>query len=112
MDDTRILLAHGNGGRLMRELITDIFARHLRNPLLHTDARYIASFARAARHNRVAVVAGDTEVVRRGEGSGLYLTVTGIGVRRAGANLAMARIPPGGGGVGCGPGGGPGVAGG
>ena len=38
MDDTRILLAHGNGGRLMRELITDIFARHLANPLLDTDA--------------------------------------------------------------------------
>lgn len=164
MDDTRILLAHGNGGRLMRELITDIFARHLGNPLLDTDAdavtlphvdgeimvttdgftveplefpggdigslavhgvvndlavagadplyftlsalieegleisaldRYIASFARAARHNRVAVVAGDTKVVRRGEGSGLYLTVAGIGVRRAGAKLAMGRIAPG-----------------
>ena len=38
MDDTRILLAHGNGGRLMRELIADIFARHLGNPLLDTDA--------------------------------------------------------------------------
>ncbi|PKO73623.1 MAG: hydrogenase expression/formation protein HypE, partial [Betaproteobacteria bacterium HGW-Betaproteobacteria-17] len=38
MDDTRILLAHGNGGRLMRELINDIFARHLGNPLLDTDA--------------------------------------------------------------------------
>ncbi|HEX7970954.1 MAG TPA: hydrogenase expression/formation protein HypE, partial [Thiobacillus sp.] len=38
MNDTRILLAHGNGGRLMRELITDLFARHLGNPLLDTDA--------------------------------------------------------------------------
>jgi len=56
--------------------------------------RYIASFARAARHNHVAVVAGDTKVVRRGEGSGLYLSVTGIGVRRAGARLAMDRIVP------------------
>ena len=27
--DTHIGLAHGNGGRLMRELIKDIFARHL-----------------------------------------------------------------------------------
>ena len=163
MDDTRILLAHGNGGRLMRELISDIFARHLGNPLLDTDAdavalpqvdgdlmvttdgftvepltfpggdigslavhgvvndlavagadplyftvsalieegleiaaldRYIGSFARAARQSRVAVVAGDTKVVRRGEGSGLYLSVTGIGVRRAGARLGMARITP------------------
>lgn len=38
MSEQRILLAHGNGGRYMRELITDIFARHLANPVLNTDA--------------------------------------------------------------------------
>jgi hydrogenase expression/formation protein HypE len=38
MNDERILLAHGNGGRYMRELITEIFARHLGNPVLDTDA--------------------------------------------------------------------------
>ena len=38
MNDERILLAHGNGGRYMRELISDIFARHLGNPVLDTDA--------------------------------------------------------------------------
>ena len=27
-----ISLAHGNGGRLMRDLIEDVFARHLGNP--------------------------------------------------------------------------------
>jgi hydrogenase expression/formation protein HypE len=164
MDDTRILLAHGNGGRLMRELIADIFARHLGNPLLDTDAdavavpqldgelmlttdgftvqplefpggnlgslavhgvvndlavagadpryftlsalieeglefevleRLIASFAEAARENGVAVVAGDTKVVRRGEGGGLYLSVAGLGVRRAAAPLAIESIAPG-----------------
>lgn len=164
MDDTRILLAHGNGGRLMRELITDVFARHLGNPLLDTDAdavtlphvdgeimvttdgftvqplefpggnlgslavhgvvndlavagadpryltlsalieeglevevldRLIASFAAAARESGVAVVAGDTKVVRRGEGGGLYLTVAGIGVKRATAPLAIKSIAPG-----------------
>lgn len=164
MDDSRILLAHGNGGRLMRELIADIFVRHLGNPLLDTDAdavtlpridgellvtvdgftvdplefpggdigslavhgvvndlavagadplyctlsalieeglaiakldRYIASFAHAARHNHMAVVAGDTKVVRRGEGGGLYLAVTGVGVRRAQARLDPGRIVPG-----------------
>ena len=163
MDDTRILLAHGNGGRLMRELIAGIFARHLANPLLDTDAdavalppldgevmvttdgftvqplefpggnlgslavhgvvndlavagaepryltlsalieegleitvleRLIASFAEAARDSGVAVVAGDTKVVRRGEGGGLYLAVTGIGVRRATAPLAIESIVP------------------
>ena len=32
-----ISLAHGNGGRYMRELIDDLFARHLANPLLNTQ---------------------------------------------------------------------------
>ncbi len=164
MDDTRILLAHGNGGRLMRELIADIFARHLANPVLDTDAdavalppldgeimvttdgftvqplefpggnlgslavhgvvndlavagadpryltlsalieeglevevldRLIASFAAAARESGVAVVAGDTKVVRHGEGGGLYLSVAGIGVKRAGAPLDIESIAPG-----------------
>jgi hydrogenase expression/formation protein HypE len=164
MNDTRILLAHGNGGRLMRELIADIFARHLANPVLDTDAdavtlppldgevmvttdgftvqplefpggnlgslavhgvvndlavagadpryltlsalieeglevevldRLIASFAAAARESGVAVVAGDTKVVRRGEGGGLYLSVAGIGVKRAQAKLSIESIAPG-----------------
>ncbi|OJZ16863.1 MAG: hydrogenase expression/formation protein HypE [Thiobacillus sp. 65-29] len=164
MNDTRILLAHGNGGRLMRELVTELFARHLGNPLLDTDAdavtlppldgepmvttdgftvqplefpggdlgslavhgvvndlavagadpryftlsalieeglelalldRLIASFAAAARDNGVVVVAGDTKVVRRGEGGGLYLMVAGIGVKRAQAKLAIESIAPG-----------------
>ncbi len=40
MHDTHISLAHGNGGRLMRELIETLFARHMANPLLdvHSDA--------------------------------------------------------------------------
>ncbi len=32
MHDTHISLAHGNGGRHMRELIEEIFARYLVNP--------------------------------------------------------------------------------
>ena len=42
MDDERISLAHGNGGRFMRELISEIFARHLANPLLDTDSDAVA----------------------------------------------------------------------
>ena len=38
MDDTHISLAHGNGGRYMRELIDYIFARHLANPELDVQA--------------------------------------------------------------------------
>jgi hydrogenase expression/formation protein HypE len=38
MEDTHISLAHGNGGRYMRELIAEVFLRHLANPTLDTDA--------------------------------------------------------------------------
>src|SRR5210317_305855 len=145
MEDTHIALAHGNGGRFMRELIDEIFARHLGNPQLDVQAdavalalhgsdimfttdgftvqplefpggdigslavhgttndlavagatplylslnafieegfevatleRLIASLARAARETGVSVVAGDTKVLRRGEGGGLYLATT------------------------------------
>lgn len=37
LEDTYISLAHGNGGRYMRELIEQLFARHLANPELNTD---------------------------------------------------------------------------
>ncbi len=57
--------------------------------------RLIASFAAAARESGVAVVAGDTKVVRRGEGGGLYLSVAGIGVKRAQAPLDIESIAPG-----------------
>ena len=40
--DTHISLAHGNGGRLMRELIDDIFAPALANPQLDTGADAVA----------------------------------------------------------------------
>ena len=32
MEDRFVTLAHGNGGRYMRELIEQVFARHLANP--------------------------------------------------------------------------------
>jgi hydrogenase expression/formation protein HypE len=156
-----ITLAHGNGGRYMRELIEDIFVRHLANPLLDTrcdaahiplDAgevlvttdgftvqplefpggsigslavhgtvndlavsgatplylclsafieegfafeqldRIVASLAQAAAECGVRVVAGDTKVVRRGEGGGVYLAVTGVGLRQPGVRLGMQYI--------------------
>ena len=150
MEDTHIALAHGNGGRFMRELIEEIFARHLSNPGLDVQAdavplalngndvmfttdgftvqplefpggnigslavhgttndlavagavprylslnafieegmeiatldRIIKTLADTAREIGVEVVAGDTKVLRRGEGGGLYLATTGIGIR-------------------------------
>jgi hydrogenase expression/formation protein HypE len=161
MNDERILLAHGNGGRFMRALIEEVFARHLANPELdiHADAvslplppgevlittdgftvqplefpggdigslavhgtvndlavagarpaylslnafieeglefaqldRVIASMARAAKDCGVRVAAGDVKVVNRGEGGGLYLATTGIGVRRPRPRLGLDQI--------------------
>ena len=54
--------------------------------------RIIASLAEAAREASVVVVAGDTKVVRRGEGGGIYLATTGIGVRPANLKLGLDRV--------------------
>jgi len=164
VQDSHISLAHGNGGRLMRELIDGIFARHLGRAHLDTQVdaagillppgrqlittdgftvqplefpggdigslavhgtcndlavcgakpcfltlnafieegleialldRVIASVAAAASETDVAVVAGDTKVVRRGEGGGLYLATTGVGVADPQLRLSIAAIRPG-----------------
>jgi hydrogenase expression/formation protein HypE len=164
MEDDRISLAHGNGGRFMRELIEEIFARHLGKDELDTQAdavpialnggdvlittdgftvqplefpggdigslavhgttndlavagakplyltlnafieegfeiavldRIVASLARAARESGVRITAGDTKVLRRGEGGGLYLATTGVGVRLPGVIPSLSRIEDG-----------------
>ena len=164
MEDTHISLAHGNGGRFMRELIEEIFARHLGAADLDTQAdavpialnggeamittdgftvqplefpggdigslavhgtvndlsvagarpmyltlnafieegfeialldRLVASLALAAREAGVKVSAGDTKVLRRGEGGGLYLATTGVGVRLPGVRPSMQNIQDG-----------------
>ena len=164
MEDDRISLAHGNGGRFMRELIEEIFARHLGpetldiqadaahiplnggDVLITTDGftvqplefpggdigslavhgttndlavagakplyltlnafieegfeiarldRIVASLAKAARDCGVQVCAGDTKVLRRGEGGGLYLATTGVGERLPGVIPSLARIEDG-----------------
>ncbi|MBT3048306.1 MAG: hydrogenase expression/formation protein HypE [Candidatus Thiodiazotropha sp.] len=165
LQDRHISLAHGNGGRYMRELIESLFARYLKNPNLDIQAdaallpgledgdllfttdgftvqplefpggdigslavhgttndlavsgaipkylslnafieegfevaqleRIIKSIADAASATGVEVVAGDTKVVRRGEGGGIYLATTGIGLRARGLELGMNRIAAG-----------------
>jgi len=54
--------------------------------------RIIASLAEAARQANVQVVAGDTKVLPRGEGGGLYLATTGVGIRPHGIELGMDKI--------------------
>jgi hydrogenase expression/formation protein HypE len=163
--DQHVSLAHGNGGRLMRELIEELFAPALANPLLDTRAdavglpapddqelvvttdgftvqplefpggnigslavhgtvndlavsaavprfmtlstfleegleiallrRVIAALADAARACGVAVVAGDTKVLGRGDCDGIYLAATGVGFRPRGARFTFEQVRPG-----------------
>jgi hydrogenase expression/formation protein HypE len=160
--DTHISLAHGNGGRMMRELIEELFVPALENPQLDTGAdavtlpvsadqelvvttdgftvhplefpggnigslavhgtvndlavsgavprfmtlsvfleegleiallrRVIDALATAARDCGVAVVAGDTKVVGRGDCDGIYLAATGIGFKARGTRFASDLV--------------------
>ncbi len=60
-----------------------------------TLERIVRSLGAAAQAAGVQVVAGDTKVLPRGEGGGLYLATTGVGLRPAGADLGLHRIRPG-----------------
>ena len=158
-----ISLAHGNGGRLMRELIEELIARQLAGLLIDIESdavaldidatdnqimfttdgfivqplefpggdigslaihgtvndlcvsgatplylslnmfieeglpiaqleRLLTSMARAAHDCNIKIAAGDTKVVRRGEGSGLYLATTGVGIKPRSLQLGMSHI--------------------
>ena len=58
-------------------------------------ARIVESMARAAREAGVPVVTGDTKVVERGKGDGVFITTTGVGVMPHGLELGGARARPG-----------------
>jgi hydrogenase expression/formation protein HypE len=159
-----ISLAHGNGGRYMRELIEEVFARHLDNPLLNTQNdsvslsleqteiafttdgftvnplefpggsigslaihgtvndlavagaipkylslnafieegmsfeqldRIVKDMADAATEAGVKIVTGDTKVVPRGEGAGVFFATSGIGYKVGKINLGMDQIKAG-----------------
>jgi hydrogenase expression/formation protein HypE len=57
--------------------------------------RICASIAEAAREAEVQIVTGDTKVVNRGHGDGVYLNTSGIGVVPAGRELSGTRCSPG-----------------
>lgn len=162
MLDDHISLAHGNGGRFMRQLIEEIFAKHLHNPLLDTNVdaailplqhqgevvmttdgftvqplefpggnigslaihgtvndlavsgatpyyltlntfieegfeiatleRLVISMAKAAADAGVSIVAGDTKILQRGEGGGVYFATTGLGLREHHLQLGIDQI--------------------
>ena len=161
-DGDRITLAHGNGGRLMRELIEEVFSAAFGGSLdtqsdaamlplaeegsewmITTDgftveplefpggdigslavhgtvndlavsgaeprfitlnafieegfevarlARIARSIATACAETGMRLLAGDTKVVRRGQGGGLYLATTGIGRRRTSLPLGIDQV--------------------
>ncbi len=62
---------------------------------LETLERLTASMAKAAREVGVEVVTGDTKVVERGKGDGLYITTAGIGVLEHALTIGPAAIQPG-----------------
>lgn len=164
-DGGRISLAHGNGGRLMRELIEDVFAAAFDGALdtqcdaaplplgpaggewlISTDGftveplefpggdigslavhgtindlavsgaeprfitlnafieegleiatleRIARSAARACAESGVRLLAGDTKVLRRGQGGGLYLATTGLGRRTTSQQLGIDQVSTG-----------------
>ena len=57
--------------------------------------RITASMRRAAEEAGVPVVTGDTKVVDRGKGDGVYINTTGLGEVREGARIAAERVRPG-----------------
>ena len=57
--------------------------------------RICRSMAAVAAEAGVALVTGDTKVVNKGHGDGVFINTTGIGVVPAGINLGGAQIRPG-----------------
>jgi len=57
--------------------------------------RIVESMAQAARQAGVPVITGDTKVVERGKGDGVFITTTGVGVVPPGVNLSGDRARPG-----------------
>ena len=57
--------------------------------------RIVGSMAAAAAAAGVLIVAGDTKVVEKGKGDGVFITTTGVGVARDGVELSGSRARPG-----------------
>lgn len=57
--------------------------------------RVAASMARAAQECGVQIVTGDTKVVDRGKGDGLYVNTAGVGVVEHSLSIAPASVRPG-----------------
>lgn len=57
--------------------------------------RVVESMRRAADEAGVQIVTGDTKVVDRGKGDGLFINTAGVGLVPAGIHVSPARVAPG-----------------
>lgn len=57
--------------------------------------RIVWSMAQAAREADVQIISGDTKVVERGKGDGVFITTTGLGVVPDGIDLSARHVKPG-----------------
>lgn len=57
--------------------------------------KIVDSMAHAARQAGVPIVTGDTKVVERGKGDGVFITTTGVGVVPEDVNISAHRARPG-----------------
>lgn len=62
---------------------------------LDTLGQIVTTMGRAAREAGVAVVTGDTKVVDKGHGDGVYINTSGIGVIPAGVDIRPTKAQPG-----------------
>jgi len=61
---------------------------------METLRRIAGSMADAARNAGVEIVTGDTKVVEKGSGDGLFINTTGIGLVRDGVSLSASNARP------------------
>ena len=62
---------------------------------METLGRVVASMAQAARTAGVRIVTGDTKVVDRGKGDGMFINTAGVGWVGPGIDISPARVVPG-----------------
>lgn len=62
---------------------------------MDTLRRVVASMRRAAEEVGVSIVTGDTKVVDRGKGDGIFINTAGVGLVPPGVAISPARVEPG-----------------
>jgi hydrogenase expression/formation protein HypE len=94
--DIGSLAVHGTVNDLAMGGAHPLFLSILEEGFPTSDLRRIVqSMAKAASSAGVSIVTGDTKVVEKGHGDGVYINTTGIGLRREGVLLSADCARPG-----------------